>query len=160
MGSGTSKQLKCPGDYDHEKFNLILKLYDRLDSNGDHVVETDEIKKIADLHVRNKIRVLKEENDKISMDTDNEINYLNENAKLKIKEVQESLKLNIENVKHRNNDKKDTNNIEVNSLQNMSEEKKSKKFMKAVTDNKGHINFWSFFEYMKNKEQDIKNIVW
>ena len=159
MGSGSS-QLKCPEDYDKEKFNLILKLYDRLDSNGDHVVETDELKKIADLHVRNKIRVLKEENDKITVNTENEINYLNENAKLKIKEIQEPLKLNIENVKQRNNDKKNSNNKEIDSLQNMSEEKKSKKFMSAVTDNKGHINFWSFFEYMKNKTQDIKNIVW
>ena len=159
MGSGSS-QLKCPEDYDKEKFNLILKLYDRLDSNGDHVVETDELKKIADLHVRNKIRVLKEENDKITVNTENEINYLNENAKLKIKEIQETLKLNIENVKQRNNDKKNSNNKEIDSLQNMSEEKKSKKFMSAVTDNKGHINFWSFFEYMKNKTQDIKNIVW
>ena len=159
MGSGSS-QLKCPEDYDKEKFNLILKLYDRLDSNGDHVVETDELKKIADLHVRNKIRVLKEEIDKITVSTENEINYLNENSKLKIKEIQETLKLNIENVKQRNNDKKDSNNREIDSLQNMSEEKKSKKFMNAVTDNKGHINFWSFFEYMKNKTQDIKNIVW
>ena len=124
------------------------------------MVETDELKKIADLHVRNKIRVLKEENDKITVNTENEINYLNENAKLKIKEIQETLKLNIENVKQRNNDKKDSNNREIDSLQNMSEEKKSKKFMNAVTDNKGHINFWSFFEYMKNKTQDIKNIVW
>lgn len=159
MGSGSS-QLKCPEDYDKEKFNLILKLYDRLDSNGDHVVETDELKKIADLHVRNKIRLLKEQIDKISMDTDNETNYLTETANLKIKGINENLKLNIQNLKQRNEDKKDANNNEIDSLQNMSEEKKSKKFMNAVTDNKGHINFWSFFEYMKNKTQDINNIVW
>ena len=41
---------------------------------------------------------VKEENDKITVSTENEINYLNENAKLKIKEIQETLKLNIENV--------------------------------------------------------------
>ena len=58
MGSGSS-QLKCPNDYDKEKFEKIMKLYDSLDSNGDHVIETDELNKIADLHVRNKIRKLK-----------------------------------------------------------------------------------------------------
>ena len=42
----------------------------------------------------------------------------------------------------------------------MPPEKKSKKFMEAVTTKNGHIDFWKFFEYMKSRTQDIDNIVW
>jgi len=59
MGSGLTKQKKqlvCPVDYDKDKFSQILMLYDKLDANGDHVVETKELEKIAELHVINKIR--------------------------------------------------------------------------------------------------------
>ena len=58
MGSGTSTQLKCPSDYDTENFNKILRLYDKLDKDGDHVVETEELKEISDLHIKNRINLL------------------------------------------------------------------------------------------------------
>ena len=54
MGSAASTKLKCPMDYDKEKFNIILKLYDHLDSNGDQVIETNELKDISNLHITNR----------------------------------------------------------------------------------------------------------
>ena len=54
MGSAASTKLKCPKDYEQEKFAKILKLYDHLDSNGDQVIETLELKDIAKLHIKNK----------------------------------------------------------------------------------------------------------
>ena len=86
MGSGSS-QLKCPNDYDRDKFDKILKLYDKLDSNGDHVVQTDELNKIADLHVRNKIRKLKENVENIDSETESKNKALENETALKIAEL-------------------------------------------------------------------------
>ena len=53
-------KLVCPDDYDKDKFSKILKLFDKLDKNGDRVVETSELKEISELHVKNRIRLLKQ----------------------------------------------------------------------------------------------------
>ena len=85
MGSGASKsQLKCPKDYEPEKFKKILKLFDRLDSNGDQVVGTEELSKIADLHVRNKIRKYKNYIEKVHKETTERIKELDSEVTIKI----------------------------------------------------------------------------
>ena len=90
MGGGSS-QLKCPNDYEKEKFQKILKLYDRLDSNGDHVVQTEELNKIADLHVRNKIRKFKENIDNIQSETEIKNKNLEQLTSYKIAELNTQL---------------------------------------------------------------------
>lgn len=159
MGGGSS-QLKCPNDYEKEKFQKILKLYDRLDSNGDHVVQTEELNKIADLHVRNKIRKFKENIDNIQSETEIKNKNLEQLTSYKIAELNTQLI----NQQTRNLAQKDDlisfTNSEIDKLQSMTPEKKSEKFMAAVTTDNGHIDFWKFFEYMKDRTQDIDNIVW
>ena len=160
MGSGASQQLKCPKDYDEAKFKEILRLYDRLDSNGDQVVETDELHKIADLHVRNKIGRLKEFIDKIEYNATQKYEQLERDASYKISAINSQLILDIQ--KHKNRkvaDVKDAQKM-IDTMQNMSKEKKAKKFKEAVSDKDGHIKFWTFFEYMKHRTDDIPNIVW
>ena len=159
MGGGSS-QLKCPNDYEKEKFQKILKLYDRLDSNGDHVVQTEELNKIADLHVRNKIRKFKKNIDNIQSETEIKNKNLEQLTSYKIAELNTQLI----NQQTRNLAQKDDlisfTNSEIDKLQSMTPEKKSEKFMAAVTTDNGHIDFWKFFEYMKDRTQDIDNIVW
>ena len=159
MGGGSS-QLKCPNDYEKKKFKKILKLYDRLDSNGDHVVQTEELNKIADLHVRNKIRKFKENIDNIQSETEIKNKNLEQLTSYKIAELNTQLI----NQQTRNLAQKDDlisfTNSEIDKLQSMTPEKKSEKFMAAVTTDNGHIDFWKFFEYMKDRTQDIDNIVW
>ena len=161
MGSGASKsQLKCPKDYDTEKFNKILKLFDRLDSNGDQVVETDELVKIADLHVRNKIVKMKEFIDKVEYEATQKYDELEKIAAFKIEAINSKLLLDIKNHRVRKTeDVKDAQKI-IGMLQSMSKEKKAQKFKDAVSDKNGHIQFWTFFDYMKDRTNDIQNIVW
>lgn len=159
MGSGSS-QLKCPDDYDKEKFEKIMKLYDKLDSNGDHVVETDELNKIADLHVRNKIRKLKENIDNINSETETKNKTLENDISFKIAELNTQLIIKQTRNLAEKDDLISFTNSEIDKLQSMPPEKKSKKFMEAVTTKNGHIDFWKFFEYMKSRTQDIDNIVW
>jgi len=160
MGSGASKQLKCPNDYDEEKFKKILILYDKLDSNGDHVVETDELHQIADLHVRNKIGRMKEYIDRIEEEAVQKFQELEKDASYKISAINSQLMLDIKKNKERKvEDVKDAERM-IDTMQNMTKEKKAQKFKDAVSDKDGHIKFWTFYEYMKDRTQDIQNIVW
>lgn len=160
MGSGASKQLKCPSDYDNDKFKKILILYDMLDSNGDQVVETDELHQIADLHVRNKIGRLREFIDKAEYDATQKYDELEKIAAFKISAINSKLILDIQ--KHKNRKVEDVKDAQkmIDNMQNMSKEKKAKKFKEAVSDKEGHIKFWTFFDYMKDRTDDIQNIVW
>ena len=53
MGSGASSKRMCPDNYDNNKFSKIIKLFDKLDNNGDNVVESSELDKISKLHIQN-----------------------------------------------------------------------------------------------------------
>jgi hypothetical protein len=158
MGTAASTQLVCPKDYDEDKFKLILKLFDKLDDNGDRVVETSELKEISELHVKNKIRILKqslitnESNLKIKLsELDNKKTHL-------ISELESS----IEKEKRDLNSKytMDIANIQskITLYNDMTDKDKADKFLDAVSDDDNKIEFDKFFEYMKEKTQDIQNI--
>ena len=139
MGSSVSTKLTCPKDYDNNKFNMILKLYDRLDSNGDQVIETLELKDIAKLHINNR---------------KTEIN------KLKEKEVKDyEYNLNQEkNIEKINNSHicRDVSLInQFNKLENMDEATQCQTFLNVVSNDGKHIEFWKFFDYMKTRTNDI-----
>ena len=63
MGSGISNtgQLVCPEGYDKEKFKQILYLYDKLDTNGDMVIEKEELFILTEHHIKNKGKKLEKE---------------------------------------------------------------------------------------------------
>ena len=159
MGSASS-QLKCPKDYDEDKFQKILKLYDRLDSNGDHSVDVEELKNIANLHVKNELTKLENMKQPLSDKIDQQINILQQQLKLDI----EKLNNNFENTKKSLQQNKSNQIVkiddEIKQLNELSEDDKSKKFKKAITDKNGNILFWPFFEYMKTRTNDIPNIDW
>ena len=159
MGSASS-QLKCPKDYDEDKFQKILKLYDRLDSNGDHSVDVEELKNIANLHVKNELTKLENMKQPLSDKIDQQINILQQQLKLDI----EKLNNNFENTKKSLLQNKSNQIVkiddEIKQLNELSEDDKSKKFKKAITDKNGNILFWPFFEYMKTRTNDIPNIDW
>ena len=63
MGGGFSstRELKCPDGYDKSKFDKILKLYDKIDKNGNMVIEEEEIGILSLHHVKNRIMLLETE---------------------------------------------------------------------------------------------------
>tara|TARA_B110000908_G_C10265933_1_gene463931 strand:+ start:6887 stop:7366 length:480 start_codon:yes stop_codon:yes gene_type:complete len=159
MGSGSS-QLKCPNEYDNEKFNKILKLYDRLDSNGDNSVDMDELTTIANLHVKNELKRLTCMKKPVSYKIDQNICILEQELNLNIEKLNNDF---INNKKQLLQDKVDKlSNIDddIKHLTELSDENKTIKFKKAITDKNGNISFWPFFEYMKNRTEDIPNIQW
>ena len=166
MGSGQSVkrnvegQRVCPKDYDKTKFNMILELYDKLDNNGDNVISTEELINIADLHVKNRITMLMNAKDDAT-------NYWNRDMNMLVKEKKKRIEqLNREFVRK---EKDCTNDYRgkmehydsiIKTYNNMNDEEKNKQFINSVMKgtSRRHIDFWKFFEYMKNRTKDIKNI--
>lgn len=159
MGSGNS-QLKCPKDYDEEKFQKILKLYDRLDSNGDHSVDVEELKNIANLHVKNELTKLENMKQPLSDKIDQQINILQQQLKLDIEKLNNSFENTKKSLQQNKSNQIVKIDDEIKQLNDLSEDDKSKKFKNAITDKNGNILFWPFFEYMKTRTNDIPNIDW
>ena len=159
MGSASS-QLKCPDDYNQQKFQKILSLYDRLDSNGDHSVDMDELKNIANLHVKNQLIKLENMKQPLGDKTEQDIHILEQQLKLDIKRLNN----NFENKKKEILQYKSNQIVkiddEIKQLNELSDENKTEKFKKVITDKNDNILFWPFFEYMKTRTDDIPNIEW
>jgi hypothetical protein len=161
MGSGASKEvghLVCPESYQEDKFNKILKLFDRLDEDGDQIVENDELKCIAQLHIKNKINLLNLDlqKNKITYKSKNEL-YL-EKKKLEIKKLENEWDIRINNYKTTYETEVESIDQKLNNYRDMKDEEKQKKFMNVITDDNNNIDFWKFFEYIKDKTDDIDNI--
>lgn len=166
MGSGITKpsrnvgQLVCPDDYNEEKFKKILHLYDKLDTNGDMVIEEEELYILTLHHIQNKIKILEKEK------------LMAENTKnqklLAISLEYESLKKNLEiefnkkKEKYENTEKVKKKEIEnkILSLNHLTKEQKYEIFKQKFCDDDNKLEFKLFFEYMKNKTEDIENINW
>ena len=160
MGSGQSvvQKLECPKDYNEEKFSQILRLYDRLDKNGDHVVEEDELKEIAALHLSNRIMLLNKE--KKGEEEQKEITITA--AKFKEEQKVKELRIKTQNKINEANELLETRKQKIDKtiekFQKLSDDEKNKAFLRVVSYDNKHIDFWKFFTYMKDKTNDIPNI--
>ena len=158
MGSAASTKLTCPKDYDIDKFKLILKLFDKLDENGDRVVETSELKEISELHVRNKIRLSKELLVTVKSNSQIKLSQLETKKINLIADLNESIERERRNINSELKQLCEYTNTKIDMYTNMSEEGRTHKFLGVVSDKDNHIEFSKFFEYMKTKTDDIHNI--
>jgi hypothetical protein len=164
MGTGASSQKhrrECPQGYDKGKFKMILQLYDKLDSDGDNVIDINELKNIAHLHINNKITVRKLDTERIMKNTKLDLELLDSEFKNKKERIiaeitsdYEKKKRDIITVSQSNLAK---NKQEIRVLEGMDAGAKNDSFMDVVSDDK-LIDFWEFYEYMKNRTGDIINI--
>lgn len=160
MGSSPSKVeiLKCPDGYDKKKFKKICILFDKLDKDSNLGVSSDEIEDIAAHHVVNCIRNIEQQ-------------IIAKNKALEVAKVQIILdeRNAVAKVKQEfDMRRKQEELIHAAAVQSLDNRKtsyegldaagKANAFMKAVMP-KGeeHMDFWSFFEYMKTRTNDIKN---
>jgi len=155
MGGKSSKIaapiLVCPEGYDRDDFQKILTLYDRLDSNGNFGLENEELGEISTLHINNNIR---------------KIGIIIEDAVLKkelaLKQIRETYRCNVQRLKNKYDSevkeviemyKKKTEDLrgETERLDKMPEVEKVKCFREKIVNEKGDVEFWKFFEYMKER---------
>jgi len=147
MGSGQSvvQKLECPKDYDEEKFSQILRLYDRLDKNGDHVVEQDELKEIAELHISNRIMLLNKEKKEEEEQKEITITAAKFKQDQKIKEIKSKTKNKIEEANQLLETRKQKIDKTIEKFQQLSDDEKNKAFLRVVSYDNKHIDFWKFF---------------
>lgn len=145
----TSKQLICPKNYSQKDFNKILLLFDKLDKSGDMVIDEEELKELTSHHIKNRKAIL--ESKKIQNNKSKERKICD----LKLKYDKEVLKCKTE-TQLLNNDI----DVEISKLNNMSCKDKYMLFKSKFTNKDGEIDFDLFFNYMKNKTNDISNIKW
>lgn len=139
MGSGATKQgvLQCPRGYDEHDFHKICQLFDQLDRDSNFGVSSDELSNIADLHVKNCCKILK---GRISAEK-----QMHQQQQLELKKQHEHKVCQLAD--------------KIRWYGSLDQDARQEVFMKVLTE-KGeeHVTFWKFFDYMKNKVKDIKNI--
>lgn len=161
MGPRSSKIdiLQCPQGYDNEKFKKICTLFDKLDKDSNLGVSSDEIEDIAEHHVQNCI--VRMNSHIIAKRRASEVAQV----QISIEETSLHAKIKREFATKRQ-EETGAHDVAVQILQNkirwyesLDKNGKSNAFMKAVMPSGGeHMDFWSFFDYMKTRSDDIKNI--
>ena len=162
MGGGISScshnGLVCPEGYDQEKFQKILTLYDKLDENGNMVIEQAELYVLANHHIKNKRELIEREKVKAVADNQKDIltlklQYENDRKKLEL-----SLKNNIKSYEEKGEKQQEEYKKQLANIDLLTKEQKFEIFKDKFTRDDNKINFNKFFEYMKTRTDDIPNI--
>lgn len=142
--------LKCPDGYEPEKFQQICTLFAKLDKDSNLGVSSDEIEGIAAHHVQNCILTMqsrtvskKQEHEsamkQIDIDEKNEIKRVNEGHEYLRNKEERALAQSLAKIE-----------TKIAWYQALDKNGQADAFIKAIIPKGGeHINFWSFFEYMK-----------
>ena len=161
MGSQPSKVpiLKCPKDFDPKKFKKITRLFDKLDQDSNLGVSSDEVENIAALHVENSIKKMracveaKNKSLKVALAANN-IDKVAAEQKLK-----QEFALKDEHEKRVHTAAIQKLNQRIEWYESLDKDGKADAFMRVVSGKDSeHLDFWSFFEYMKTRTDDINNI--
>lgn len=161
MGSGVSRnsdQLVCPSGYSEEKFKKIIKAFDRLDRDGDQAIESEEAATMANLHVKNKIRLLSTHIDERKRGYDLELSRLNNQSKIELEKLELKWKNHIENYKNGFGEQQELLNKKLAFYQGLNKEGAKKEVIKAIVGKDDKIEFWKFYDYMKDKTDDLDNL--
>jgi hypothetical protein len=149
----------CPDGYDSEKFKKICNLFDKLDKDSNLGVSSDEIENIAARHVENcisrmqsriksKILEFQVSKTQIVIDRNNEMELINEKYNARTQQEERIQKVDIENIE-----------TKIKWYQSLDNNGQADAFIKSVMPSGGkHIDFSAFFDYMKTRVGDIKNI--
>lgn len=151
--------LQCPEGYEPQKFKQILRLFDRLDSDGDLGVCLEELSDIAELHVQNRIRKIGEQKEHEEKQKAFEMQRIASDEAARIEDVKQDVfakRQAAERVCARAVARLEA---ETARLQNLNDAGKSAEFQKVLQPKgEGAIDFWTFFDYMRTRTDDIKNI--
>ena len=151
--------LKCPNGYNTKKFNKICNLFDKLDKDSNLGVSSDEIEDIAAHHTKNciirmqsrlkyKNLEFKVSKTQIVIDKKNETDSINEKFNARTQKEERIHHAELKNIE-----------TKVEWYQSLDKDGQAEAFIKAVMPSGGkHIDFWAFFDYMKTRVGDIKNI--
>jgi len=164
MGSGASKinkgELICPEDYDNEKFKKILYLFDKLDTDGNMVIQEEELHILTLHHIQNKKKIFEKEKLIVENTKNQKLLVINLEYETLKKNLEEEYKKKTEEYKKLAENKKKDIDSKILSLNHLTKNEKYEIFKTKFCDNDNKLEFNLFFEYMKDKTEDIENINW
>ena len=162
MGSAVSvRSLIKPKDCSVEVWKKILLLFDKLDSDGTCSIEDGElIGHIATLHVENNILQLENNKRPFNINIEFKKEKIQSDLEINIKKLQKEAQEDIQNLIFDTRKLTSEADKSIATLNQMSIEEKAKKIRHAICGNKKSIEFWDFYKYMKNRADDIPNIIW
>lgn len=161
MGSGISKALVKPGDCSNEVWKKILQLFDKLDTDGTHSIDDDELMgHIATLHVDNNIARLKDTERIFNNNIEFEKEKINTDLERNIKKLQKEATENINKLERTKIKQNVDTEASIKNLEEMTPQQKAVKIKQTICGKKKSIEFWDFYKYMKNRSDDIPNIIW
>ena len=96
------------------------------------------------------------QNNKVTYESKNQL-YL-EKKRLAIEKLEREWDDRISNYKTSYESEVEMIHSKMENYQNMKDEDKQGIFMNVITDDDNKIEFWKFFEYIKDKTDDIDNI--
>lgn len=163
MGSQPTKApvpiLQCPKNYDKQKFKKIMSLFDKLDKDSNLGVSSAEVSNIAALHVKNAINKMNATIDAKKRSLNVALTSINIDKIAAEKKLNEEYALKVEHEKLSTSVAIDKLQKRIDFYQSLDSDGKSDAFMRAVCPSgSAHLDFWSFFDYMKTRTDDIENI--
>ncbi len=158
MGSGSSV-LKCPKGYDANEFKKICVLFDKLDKDSNMGVSTDELTSIAELHVKNCKFQLEKRLRAEKADLERRVYEIKEKCLQDIEKVKYETQVAEQSTKQQSTYIQTAIQQKISMYDGLDEDARENVFMKVLMPKDSeHIDFWTFFEYMKTRTDDIKNI--
>ena len=139
--------LVCPENYDSQKFTKICTLFDKLDQDSNLGIGSDELHDIARLHVKNcKIQLQQRllSNTKI----------LNQQLLEKKQQYENDCRV----LKEAMAKKQEQITQKMNWYISLNDSDAAAEFLRVVSKGQDQIDFQTFFEYMKSRTADIRNI--
>jgi hypothetical protein len=158
MGSGSSV-LKCPKGYDPKKFKKICKLFDKLDADSNMGVSSDELTSIANLHVKNCITLLNRRLHAEDQSVGRRVQEIDTKYQEDIERIKYESEVAKQGVLRQSKSIKSAIKQKIDMYEGLDEDARENVFMKVLMRrDSDNIDFWSFFEYMKTRTEDIDNI--
>ena len=158
MGTASSV-LKCPKGYDPEKFKKICKLFDKLDADSNMGVSSDELTSIAALHVKNCIMLLNRRLEAEDQSIQRTLTEIDAKCQEDISKIKYEAEVAKQGALRQSKSIKVAIQQKVDMYEGLDEDARENVFMKVLMPKDSeHIDFWTFFEYMKTRTEDIDNI--
>lgn len=177
MGSGSSaakhKVLRAPAGYPSDKFRKICVLFDKLDQDSNFGVSSDELSGIARLHVENCIRNLRKKIDAESSALARRLVDIAETEAREVRRAQHAAKREKAEAMGLHTEDVEVLQKKIKGYEDLDAAGKQKAFMQVLLgsgdsgvfdfgnrapNRRSQIEFWTFFEYMKNRVDDIANL--
>ena len=151
--------LKCPQDYDPNKFKKICVLFDQLDKDSNFGVSSHELGQISQLHVSNCIRRLEMRQTASQQDHTRRLSEIEADTKREVQRVQNESTRSKDSATEKFQQQHDAVVAKIQWYQGLDEDARGAAFMQAVMPaDQDYIDFWSFFRYMRTRTADIDNL--